>query len=245
MTTTPDLLVSRLPSCYQLKRLRILVVDGNVTITQMLGLELAYEGYEITVIQDGMAGLINARTTLPDLLVLGWMLPNLSCLEICERLRMTGSTVPIIVITPDEPSHIACTKRIASLKAGANDTISLPLNLEELTLRIQKQLRPIHRQFQVLQFEDLVLDRSARRVYRNQHLIELTAKEFDLLEYLMMYPNQVLTRSQILDNIWGFDFMGDSNIIEVYIRYLRLKLEADHPIRLIQTVRGVGYVLRV
>jgi len=111
-------------------------------------------------------------------------------------------------------------------------------------LRIQNQLRPLHQQSHILRFEDVVLNRSSRQVFRNHDPIELTAKEFDLLEYLMMYPGQVLTRCQILDRIWGYDFMGDSNIIEVYVRYLRLKLEAHHPKRLILTVRGIGYVLR-
>jgi DNA-binding response OmpR family regulator len=246
MSRRHDLLTDTVTHCYndRVERPRILVIDNNASITQMLQLELTYEGYEVTVIQDGIAGLIKARTASPDLLVIGWTLPHLSCLEICDRLRQTGFTRPIIVITDDDPSCDALTKRIASLKSGANDAISCPLHLEELMLRIQKQLRPIERQYSILRFEDVVLNRSSRQVFRNHDAIELTTKEFDLLEYFMMYPGQVLTRCQILDRIWGYDFMGDSNIIEVYVRYLRLKLEAHHPKRLILTVRGIGYVLR-
>ena len=244
MSRRHDLLTDTLPHYSKVERPRILIVDNNVNITQMLQLELAYEGYGVTVVRDGSLGLINARTTKPDVLVLGWNLPNLSGLEICERLRNTGFTIPIIAIADEDPSCDALTKRIASLKSGASDAISCPLNLEEFMLRIKKQLRPVYQQYHILRFEDVVLNRLSRQVFRNHDPIELTAKEFDLLEYFMMFPGQVLTRYQILDRIWGYDFMGDTNIIEVYIRYLRLKLEAHHPKRLLLTVRGVGYVLR-
>lgn len=246
MSKRHDLLTDTVTHCHNARaeRPRILAINNDASITQMLQLELTYEGYEVIVIQDGITGLIKARTASPDLLVIGWTLPHLSCLEICDRLRLTGFTKPIIVITDDDPSCNAVTKRIASLRSGANDAISYPLHLEELMLRIQNQLRPLHQQSHILRFEDVVLNRSSRQVFRNHDPIELTAKEFDLLEYFMMYPGQVLTRCQILDRIWGYDFMGDSNIIEVYVRYLRLKLEAHHPKRLILTVRGIGYVLR-
>jgi DNA-binding response OmpR family regulator len=244
MSRTHHLLTDSLPHYSKVERPHILIVDSNVKIAQMLQLELAYEGYEVTVVRDGIAGLIKARTVSPDVLILGGKLPDLSSVEICERLRKTGFTFPIIAIANEDPSCDAFAQRIASLKSGANDAISSPLNLEELTLRIQKQLRSIHLSTHILRFEDVILNRSSRQVFRNHDPIELTTKEFDLLEYFMMYPGQVLTRCQILDRIWSYDFLGDANIIEVYVRYLRLKLEAHHPKRLILTVRGVGYVLR-
>ncbi len=219
----------------------ILVVEDEVKLAQFIKLELEYEGYEVTVVNDGLGGLATAREMTPDLILLDWMLPGISGLEICRRLRQTGDKVPIILLTAkDEVSD-----RVAGLDAGADDYIIKPFSIEELLARIRANLRRNQEEDSTsLQFSDLRLDRSSREVYRNNRLIELTAKEFDLLEYLISHPRQVLTRDQILERVWGYDFMGDSNIIEVYVRYLRLKLEANREPRLIQTVRGVGYVLR-
>ena len=219
----------------------ILVVEDEVKLAQFIKLELEYEGYEVTVVNDGLGGLATAREMTPDLILLDWMLPGISGLEICRRLRQTGDKVPIILLTAkDEVSD-----RVAGLDAGADDYIIKPFSIEELLARIRANLRRNQEEdSSSLQFADLRLDRSSREVYRSNRLIELTAKEFDLLEYLISHPRQVLTRDQILERVWGYDFMGDSNIIEVYVRYLRLKLEANQEPRLIQTVRGVGYVLR-
>ncbi len=219
----------------------ILVVEDEGKLAQFIQLELEYEGYEVTVVNDGLGGLATAREITPDLILLDWMLPGISGLEICRRLRQTGDKVPIILLTAkDEVSD-----RVAGLDAGADDYIIKPFSIEELLARIRANLRRNQEEDSTsLQFSDLRLDRSSREVYRNNRLIELTAKEFDLLEYLIAHPRQVLTRDQILERVWGYDFMGDSNIIEVYVRYLRLKLEANQEPRLIQTVRGVGYVLR-
>ncbi len=219
----------------------ILVVEDEVKLAQFIKLELEYEGYEVTVVNDGLGGLGTAREITPDLILLDWMLPGISGLEICRRLRQTGDKVPIILLTAkDEVSD-----RVAGLDAGADDYIIKPFSIEELMARIRANLRRNQEEdSSTLQFSDLRLDRSSREVYRSNRLIELTAKEFDLLEYLISHPRQVLTRDQILERVWGYDFMGDSNIIEVYVRYLRLKLEANQEPRLIQTVRGVGYVLR-
>ena len=219
----------------------ILVVEDEGKLAQFIKLELEYEGYEVTVVNDGLGGLATAREITPDLILLDWMLPGISGLEICRRLRQTGDKVPIILLTAkDEVSD-----RVAGLDAGADDYIIKPFSIEELLARIRANLRRNQEEDSTsLQFSDLRLDRSSREVYRNNRLIELTAKEFDLLEYLISHPRQVLTRDQILERVWGYDFMGDSNIIEVYVRYLRLKLEANREPRLIQTVRGVGYVLR-
>jgi DNA-binding response OmpR family regulator len=188
-----------------------------------------------------MTGLAMARESPPDLAILDWMLPGLSGLEICRRLRATGNLIPVIFITAkDEISD-----RVTGLDAGADDYLVKPFSIEELLARIRAHLRRTKTSEQdLLQFANLSLNRLTHEVYRNQQLIELTAKEFELLEYFLGHPRQVLTKIQILDKVWGYDFMGDSNIIEVYIRYLRLKLEQNNQKRLIHTIRGVGYVLR-
>ncbi|NEO85405.1 MAG: response regulator transcription factor [Spirulina sp. SIO3F2] len=219
----------------------ILVVEDEERLAQLLKLELEYEGYTITVANDGLSGLSAAREAEPDMILLDWMLPGLSGIEICKRLRTTGCKAPIILLTAkDEVSD-----RVTGLDAGADDYIVKPFSVEELLARVRANLRRTQEQdTETLQFEDLRLNRSSREVFRGSRRIELTAKEFDLLEYLLAHPRQVMTRDQILERVWGYDFMGDSNIIEVYVRYLRLKLEAEQESRLIQTVRGVGYVIR-
>ncbi len=219
----------------------ILVVEDEAKLAQFIELELKYEGYEVTVANDGFTGLTTAREIQPDLIILDWMLPGLSGLELCRRLRTTGDKVPVILLTAKDD----VSERVAGLDAGADDYVLKPFSVEELLARVRAHLRRTQEQNpDLLMFEDLTLNRSSREVYRNNRGIELTAKEFDLLEYLMTHPRQVLTRDRILETVWGYDFLGDSNIIEVYIRYLRLKLESENETRIIQTVRGVGYVLR-
>ncbi|MGQ4649614.1 response regulator [Lyngbya aestuarii] len=219
----------------------ILVIEDEAKLAQFIELELKYEGYQVSVAADGLAGLSAVRESHPDLVILDWMLPGISGIEICKRLRTTGDKVPIILLTAkDEVSD-----RVAGLDAGADDYVVKPFSVEELLARVRAQLRRNQEENpDILHFEDLSLNRSSREVHRGNRLIELTAKEFDLLEYLLAHPRQVLTRDQILERVWGYDFMGDSNIIEVYVRYLRRKLEANEEKRLVQTVRGVGYVLR-
>ncbi|HEY9650972.1 MAG TPA: response regulator transcription factor [Coleofasciculaceae cyanobacterium] len=219
----------------------ILVVEDEVKLAKFIELELKYEGYQVRVVHDGIEGLATARESHPDLVILDWMLPGISGLEICRRLRTTGDKVPVILLTAkDEVSD-----RVAGLDAGADDYVVKPFSVEELLARVRAQLRRNQDEDpDILQFTDLSLNRRTREVYRGKRLIELTAKEFDLLEYLLAHPRQVLTRDQILERVWGYDFMGDSNIIEVYVRYLRLKLEANNESRLVHTVRSVGYVLR-
>lgn len=219
----------------------ILLVEDEAKLAQFIKLELEFEQYQVTVATDGFTGLSSARETPPDLILLDWMLPGISGPEICRRLRQTGDNVPIILLTAkDEVSD-----RVAGLDAGADDYVIKPFSIEELLARVRANLRRDRpEEIELLQFSDLSLNRSTREVFRSQRAIELTAKEFDLLEYLLSHPRQVLTRDQILERVWGYDFMGDSNIIEVYVRYLRLKLEQQQKPRLIQTVRGVGYVLR-
>ncbi len=219
----------------------ILLVEDEIKLARFVELELSSEGYKVSVANDGMTGLTLARELSPDLAILDWMLPGLSGVEICRRLRATGNSIPVILLTAkDEISD-----RVAGLDAGADDYVIKPFSIEELLARIRAHLRRTQEiDEDTLQFEDLSLNRKTRQVYRGKKLIELTAKEFDLLEYLLSHPRQVFTREQILEKVWGYDFMGDSNIIEVYIRYLRLKLEENNEKRLIHTVRGVGYALR-
>ncbi|KAM3112400.1 response regulator transcription factor [Phormidesmis sp. 146-33] len=224
----------------------ILVVEDEVKLARFVELELTSEGYRVSVAHDGMSGLTIARESNPDLAILDWMLPGLTGVELCRRLRATGSKVPVILLTArDEVGD-----RVTGLNAGADDYVVKPFSIEELLARIRAHLRRTQESDgDLLQFEDLRLNRRTREVFRGQtevltRAIELTAKEFDLLEYLLTHPRQVFTRDQILQHVWGYDFMGDSNIIEVYVRYLRLKLEEKGEKRLVHTVRGVGYALR-
>jgi DNA-binding response OmpR family regulator len=219
----------------------ILLVEDETKLARFIELELQSEGYRVTVAHDGMSGLSLLRESEPDLAILDWMLPGLTGVELCRRLRATGIKIPVILLTAkDEVGD-----RVTGLDAGADDYLVKPFSIEELLARIRAHLRRTQEtDTDLLQFEDLSLNRRTREVHRGQRSIDLTAKEFDLLQYLMSHPRQVFTRDQILENIWGYDFLGDSNIIEVYVRYLRLKLEHDSEKRLIHTARGVGYSLR-
>ncbi|PSB55965.1 response regulator transcription factor [Chamaesiphon polymorphus] len=220
---------------------RILLVEDDPKLAGLIEEELTLEGYQVTVAPNGLDGLTIARNIQPDLLILDWMLPGISGIDLCLRLRSTGIQVPIIMLTARDEIP----DRVAGLNAGADDYVTKPFSIEELLARVKARLRRIQPEDpDNFEFEDLILNRLTREVYRNSQLIELTAKEFDLLEYLLRHPRQVMNRDQILEKVWGYDFMGESNIIEVYIRALRLKLEVNNPKRLLHTVRGVGYVLR-
>lgn len=220
---------------------KVLLVEDEQKLAKFIEMELGYEGYDVTVANDGLSGLMAARDTEPDLVLLDWMMPGLSGVEVCRRLRSTGFKEPVILLTAKDD----ISDRVSGLDAGADDYVVKPFSIEELLARVRAHLRRNQPQeVDTLQFQDLTLNRKTRDIKRGPRSIELTAKEFDLLEYLISHPRQVLTRDRILEEVWGYDFMGDSNIIEVYIRYLRLKLEAEGEKRLIQTVRGVGYVLK-
>ena len=219
----------------------ILLVEDDPKLAQFIELELSLEGYLVTVAPNGMDGLSMAREVEPDLLILDWLLPELSGLDVCIRLRATGVQAPIIMLTAKDEIP----DRVAGLNAGADDDVTKPFSIEELLARVKAHLRRAHpTDLDILEFEDLTLNCITREVYRDRQLIQLTAKEFDLLEFLMRHPRQVLTRDQISEKVWGYDFMGESNIIEVYVRALRIKLEANISKHLIHTMRGVGYVLR-
>jgi len=219
----------------------IVIVEDEEKLARFIEMELSCEGYQVTVANDGLSGLTQIRGINPDLVILDWLMPGMTGVEVCRRLRQTGSKIPVILLTAKDD----VSDRVAGLDAGADDYLVKPFSIEELLARIRAHLRRTQvDETETLRFEDLTLNRQTREVKRGDRAVELTAKEFDLLEYLMSYPRQVITRDRILEEVWGYDFMGDSNIIEVYIRYLRLKLESEDEKRLIQTVRGVGYVLR-
>ena len=218
----------------------ILVIEDEQRIADFLRRGLTYDGFRVSVAGDGPSGLAMARDDPPDLVLLDWMLPGLDGLEVCKRLRAAGA-MPIIMLTAKE----SVPDRVAGLNAGADDYVVKPFAFDELLARIRAQFRRTHPQAaEVLRFADLSMDTSTREVKRGDRKLELTSKEHDLLELFMRHPRQVLTRDTIYDRIWNYDFGGESNIIEVYVRYLRQKLEAGGEPRLLQTVRGVGYALR-
>jgi two-component system response regulator MprA len=219
---------------------RVLIIEDDEAILTFLRRGLAYDGYEVDTAKDGQTGLLLARDNPPDIVVLDWMLPGLDGLEVCRRLR-GGGVVPILMLTARDTVN----DRVQGLDAGADDYMVKPFNLDELLARIRALLRRTQpNRPRVYNFEDLILDTGTRQATRKDRVIDLTAKEYELLELFMRHPRQVLTREQIYDDVWGYDFGGESNIIEVYVRYLRQKLESGEEDRLIHTVRGMGYVLR-
>jgi len=222
-------------------RERILIIEDEARIAQFVERGLIYEGYRVNVARDGQTGLTVARDNPPDLVILDWMLPGLDGLEVCERLR-AASDVPILMLTAKDDIK----DRVVGLDAGADDYLVKPFSIDELMARVRALFRrstPASRP-EILRFSDLSLDTGTHRAYRNERAIDLTAKEYELLELFMRNPRQVLTRDVIFDRVWGYDFGGESNIIEVYVRYLRQKTEQEEESRLVHTVRGVGYVLR-
>lgn len=221
---------------------QILVVDADPRLVDQVRRRLTAEGYIIAVAYDGETGLTWVRHDPPNLLILEANLPGLDGLEVCRRLRAEGHTVPILILTARD----AIADRVAGLDAGADDYLIKPFVADELSARVRALLRRYQRSFesQTLRLADLVMNIATREVRRGSRLVDLTAREFDILELFMRNPHQVLTRDIIYDRVWGYDFQGESNIIEAYIFFLRSKLEADHEPRLLHTVRGVGYALR-
>jgi two-component system response regulator MprA len=221
-------------------RERILIIEDEDKILQFLQRGLTYEGYRVVMASDGPSGLALARSEVPDLVILDWMLPGLDGLEVCRRLRAAGPT-PILMLTARE----SVSDRVQGLDAGADDYLVKPFEFDELVARVRALLRRARPEAaDLLTFADLRLDTGTHQAYRGERPIELTAKEYELLDLFLRHPRQVLTREVIFDRVWGYDFGGESNIIEVYVRYLRQKTEAGGEARLLHTVRGVGYVLR-
>jgi two-component system, OmpR family, response regulator MprA len=224
--------------------MRILVVDDDQAVRDSLRRSLAFNGYEVETASDGLAALESIARQRPDAVVLDVMMPRLDGLEACRRLRSAGEDLPILVLTARD----AVSDRVSGLDAGADDYLPKPFALEELLARLRALLRRTHTAYgadqETLSFSDMTLNSGAREVSRAGRDIRLTRTEFNLLELLMRHPRQVLTRSQILEEVWGFDFPTTANSLEVYVGYLRRKTEAEGEPRLIHTVRGIGYALR-
>ncbi len=234
---------------------KVLVIDDAETIIELVRLGLRYEGFQVESAPDGEQGITLAQRINPELIILDIMLPGIDGVEVCKRLRSNPTTrdIPILMLTAKDEVH----DRIIGLEAGADDYLTKPFNFDELLARMRAILRRQSRaktiqtvetgedNSQILQFADLRLNMATREVTRGGRLIELTATEYNLLHLFMSHPRQVLDRQTILNRVWGYDFLGETNIIEVYVRYLREKIE-DSPStpRLIQTIRSVGYVLK-
>jgi len=221
--------------------LRILIIEDEVPIVRFLTLELEHEGYATSSATDGRTGLSMALSEDFDLILLDVMLPELSGMEVLRRLRREKDVYVIMLTARDTVSD-----KVAGLDAGANDYITKPFHIEELLARIRALTRKSQpkEHGQSLFAGDLRLDRASRTAERAGNSISLTKTEYDLLEYLVRNKNLVLTREQILNAVWGYEYVGDSNIVDVYIRYVRAKINDTADNRLVETVRGVGYVVR-
>ncbi len=221
----------------------VAIVDDDSAIRSALGRALRMENYDVELFEDGATALKSIQLRAPDALVLDLQLPDIDGLEVCRRIRRSGDMTPILMLT----ARNAVNDRVEGLDVGADDYLVKPFDLAELLARLRALLRR-HNVSDVdgtvLRFEDLTLNPATREVHRGTRLIELTKIEFDLLELFLRHPRQVLTRDQILDLVWGYNFDSGTNSLAVYIGYLRRKLEEDNKPRLIQTVRGVGYALR-
>lgn len=221
---------------------RILIVDDDEKLLHMLRRTLVYEGHQVWTATDGIQAMARIQEQPPDLILLDWLLPGLSGVEVAARLRAAGLSTPILMLTARD----AVEDRVEGLDSGADDYLVKPFAPAELLARIRALLRRAgaSRPEQPLTYADLYLDPATREARRGSRPIALTPREFELLAFLMRHPRQVLPRQRILEEVWGYDFHGDDNVLEVYIGYLRRKTEAGGEPRLIHTVRGVGYVLR-
>jgi two-component system response regulator MprA len=219
---------------------RILVVDDDARIRTVVRRGLSYEGYHVTEAASGEEALRIAREQLPQLVVLDVMLPGIDGLEVTRRLRASGDHVAVLMLTARDEVR----DRVQGLETGADDYLVKPFSFEELLARVHALLRRRAPEGEVLRFADLSLDVDARVADRGGRAIELTTTEYNLLLLFMRHPRKVLTRDVIMEHVWAYDFEGESNILEVYVRYLRAKVETDGAARLIHTVRGAGYVLR-
>src|SRR3989338_8992365 len=221
--------------------LKVLIVEDEAQVARLIELELSYEGYQVDIAGAGKEALEKIEKFKPDLIILDWILPEIDGLEITRRIRSEGNDVPVIVLTGKD----TLSDKVISLDSGADDYITKPFATEELLARIRAIVRRKPQAVEgVLEYKDLWLDQFGRIAKRSGTELDLRAKEFALLRLFMLYPEQALTREFIFDKVWGYNFLGESNVIEVYVRYLRTKLEALGGGRLIHTVRGVGYILK-
>ncbi len=223
------------------RQLKVLIVEDESQVARLIELELSYEGYQVDIAKNGKEALEKIETFKPDLIILDWMLPEIDGLEVTRRIRSDGNDVPVIVLTGKD----TLSDKVISLDSGADDFLTKPFATEELLARIRAVIRRKPQSIDgVLQYKDLWLDQFGRIAKKSSSALDLRAKEFALLRLFMLYPEQALTREFIFDKVWGYNFIGESNVIEVYVRYLRTKLEELGGGRLIHTVRGVGYILK-
>lgn len=230
---------------------RILIIEDEENIARVLQLELEFEGYAADVAHTGTAGLIKYREGNFDLILLDLMLPEMNGLDVLKRIRATEQATPVILLTAKSEVE----DKVKGLDLGANDYVTKPFEIDELLARIRSAIRfaktretdKINQQKDqyLLSYGNLSIHEHTREVLYFEKPVELTPREYDLLLFLLKHPKQVLTRDQILEAVWGFDYFGDTNVVDVYIRYVRQKLEASNATPIIQTVRGVGYVLKV
>lgn len=221
------------------KKYKVLIIEDEVKLARFVELELIHEGYEVVVEHNGRAGLECYFEEKPDIVLLDLMIPEISGIEVCRRIRRE-SDVPIIMITAK--SEVMDT--VAGLDSGANDYITKPFAIEEVFARMRVALRnfkPNPSDSTVLTLKNLTIDLSSHTVKFDNDEIELTKREFDLLAYLVKNKNIVITRDQILNQVWGYDYIGETNVVDVYIRYLRIKIDDKYNVKLIHTIRGVGY----
>lgn len=227
----------------------ILIIEDEENIARVLQLELEFEGYTTEIAHTGTEGLIKYRENDFDLILLDWMLPEMSGVDVLKRIRATEQATPVIMLTAKGNVE----DKVKGLDLGANDYVTKPFEIDELLARIRAVIRfakprTIAEESVVdehlLQFGQLSIHEQTREVLYFGESVQLTPREYELLYYLLQHPKQVLTREQILDAVWGFDYYGDTNVVDVYIRYVRQKLEAANSTPIIQTVRGVGYVLK-
>ncbi|MEI4828304.1 response regulator transcription factor [Bacillus sp. FJAT-53711] len=228
---------------------RILVVEDEVQIARVLQLELEYEGYEVLVKHDGKSGLEVALQANLDLILLDVMLPELSGIEVLRRLRKAGIYVPVILLT----ARNTTLDKVMGLDQGANDYVTKPFEMEELLARVRSSIRSntmiidgvsLNKQTSLLSIADLSINMDTRGVTRNGKSISLTPKEYDLLVYLLTNKNKIVTREGILTHVWGYEYEGETNVIDVYIRHLRKKIDEEFSSPLIHTIRGIGYSIR-
>jgi DNA-binding response OmpR family regulator len=218
----------------------ILLVESDTTLGQRMSTDLQEAGYATALAHNFSQGIQQTAQLQPALIVIDLMTPDDLGFKLCQQLRRNDYRNPVLMLMAQD----GLDDRVACIESGADDYFLKPYRSEDFLKLLHLHLKPDIAPNEQLRFSDLTLDLTSRQVFRSDRGVDLTMKEFELLKYLMEHPREVLTREQILENVWGYEFMGESNVIEVYIRYLRLKIEDGGEKRLIQTVRGVGYVLR-
>ena len=219
---------------------KVLIVEDEVKLARFVELELKHEGYEVFVAHDGRTGLDMFENEKPDIILLDLMLPELSGIEVCRRIRK-NSNVPIIMLTAKSETM----DKVLGLDSGADDYVTKPFDIEELLARMRvalKRVKNFNENFNnILQLKNLTIDVAKRVVKVDNDEIELTKREFELLYYLVQNKNIVITREQLLNNVWGYDYIGETNVVDVYIRYLRTKIDDKYNTKYIHTISGVGY----